>query len=89
MNGGLAWVWDPHATLHLHLDSSSVTAGPVEESAAELRALLERHREATRSVLAAHVLGRWESCRQQFVLVTPGVDRTPLPQPVAASSATR
>jgi glutamate synthase (NADPH) large chain len=73
MSGGIAYVWDPHDKLLLNCNMGMVELDRVEtdEDAAELRELVERHRDLTLSSVAADVLARWDEVRPQFVKVMP------------------
>jgi glutamate synthase domain-containing protein 3 len=73
MSGGIAYVWDPDDSLLLNCNMGMVELEKVEsdEDAAELRALVEKHRDLTGSAVAANVLTRWADVLPQFVKVMP------------------
>ncbi|MCI0334767.1 MAG: glutamate synthase-related protein [Planctomycetes bacterium] len=73
MSGGIAYVWDPHDAFLLNCNMGMVEHEKVEtdEDAAELRELIEKHRDLTGSTVAADVLERWDEVLPQFVKVMP------------------
>jgi glutamate synthase (NADPH/NADH) large chain len=74
MSGGIAYVLAPdRESFRLNLNMGMVEMETVdsEEEAAELRTLIEHHRDATGSTVAAEVLDRWEETLPQFVKVMP------------------
>ncbi len=66
-------MWDPGDTLLGSCNLGMVELEKVEtdEDAAELRGLIEKHRDYTGSTVAAEVLGRWDEVLPQFVKVMP------------------
>jgi glutamate synthase (NADPH/NADH) large chain len=73
MSGGIAYVWDPGDVLLGNCNLGMVELERVDgdEDAAELRGLIEKHREHTGSAVAADVLERWDEVLPQFVKVMP------------------
>ncbi len=72
MTGGEAYVYDPEGLLGTRLNSQLVeSVRPNDAQAAELRFLVERHREYTGSVLAAALLADWDATIRYFWWVAP------------------
>jgi glutamate synthase domain-containing protein 3 len=73
MSGGIAYVWDPYDAFLLNCNMGMVELEKVvtDEDAAELRELIEKHRDYTGSGLAADVLTRWDDVLPQFIKVMP------------------
>jgi glutamate synthase (NADPH/NADH) large chain len=73
MSGGIAYVWDPGDTLlgNCNLGMVELEKIEVDEDAAELRGLVEKHRELTGSGIANEILKSWEESVAQFVKVMP------------------
>ncbi|MEW6473762.1 MAG: glutamate synthase-related protein [Actinomycetota bacterium] len=72
MTGGEAYVYDPDGLLGARLNSQLVESRrPNDAQAAELRFLVERHREHTGSVLAAALLADWDATVRSFWWVAP------------------
>ena len=72
MTGGQAFVFDPDGLLSARLNPQLVEAAKLDDpQAAELRFLLERHRELTASSLAARMLDDWDSTVRSFWRVAP------------------
>jgi glutamate synthase (NADPH/NADH) large chain len=73
MSGGIAYVWDPNDTFLMNCNMGMVELEKVEadEDSAELRELIEKHRDLTGSTVANHVLANWDDVVQQFVKVMP------------------
>jgi glutamate synthase (NADPH/NADH) large chain len=73
MSGGIAYVWDPYDAFLLNCNMGMVELERVDngEDAAELRALVEKHRDYTGSSIAADLLARWDDVFPQFVKVMP------------------
>jgi glutamate synthase (NADPH/NADH) large chain len=73
MSGGIAYVWDPNEAFLVNCNMGMVELEKVEseEDAAELREMIERHRELTGSTVANHVLANWDDVLPQFVKVMP------------------
>ncbi|MGI9080477.1 MAG: glutamate synthase subunit alpha, partial [Acidimicrobiales bacterium] len=75
MTGGQVFVWDPDALLATRLNPALVEAArPDAELVDELRWLIERHHELTRSPRAAALLADWPTTEAHVWLVAP-VDR--------------
>ena len=72
MTGGQAFVFDPDGLLSARLNPQLVEASKLDDpQAAELRFLLEWHRELTRSPRAAAMLGDWDATLRSFWRVAP------------------
>jgi glutamate synthase domain-containing protein 3 len=73
MSGGIAYIWDPHDRLLANCNLGMVELDKVvtEEDAAELRELIEKHRELTGSAVAEKLLANWDESLPQFVKVMP------------------
>ena len=73
MSGGIAYIWDEHGDFKSKCNMGTVDLDPVdaEEDAAELRELIEWHKEYTGSVRAERILDAWPDVLSQFVKVMP------------------
>jgi glutamate synthase (ferredoxin) len=72
MTGGLAYVLDEEGSFPVRCNAELVELGRLDGvDEANIRALLQRHLEATGSPRAADLLSRWECVRGQFVRVAP------------------
>jgi len=74
MSGGVAWVHDPDATFASRCNLEMVGLEPLAgapDEAAEVRALLRRHRDLTGSERAGTLLEMWASQLDCFVRVIP------------------
>ncbi|HEV8624737.1 MAG TPA: glutamate synthase-related protein, partial [Acidimicrobiia bacterium] len=72
MTGGEAYLYDPQGLLGARLNSQLVESRrPNDAQSAELRFLVERHREYTGSVLAAALLADWDATIRYFWWVAP------------------
>ena len=72
MTGGQAFVFDPDGLLSARLNPQLVEASKLDDpQAAELRFLLERHRELTGSPRAAAMLDDWDATLRSFWRVAP------------------
>jgi glutamate synthase (NADPH) large chain len=73
MSGGIAYVWDPNDAFLVNCNMGMVELEKVEsdDDAAELREMIEKHRELTGSTVANHVLANWDDLLPQFVKVMP------------------
>ena len=73
MSGGIAYVWDPDDRFLQNCNLGMVELEKVvtAEDEAELKALIEEHRECTESAVAVDVLARWDETLPQFVKVMP------------------
>jgi glutamate synthase (ferredoxin) len=72
MTGGQAFVFDPDGLLAARLNPQLVEAAKLDDpQAAELRFLLERHRELTGSAHAARMLDDWDATVRCFWRVAP------------------
>ena len=73
MSGGIAYVWDPNRDFAAKCNTGTVDLEAVEEDEdiAELREMIELHREYTGSPVAARLLDEWPMSLQQFVKVMP------------------
>ncbi len=73
MSGGIAYVWDPTRTFAERCNMQMVELEPLgeDEDLAELKALIEKHKQYTGSTVAEHVLSNWSRSVGQFVKVMP------------------
>jgi glutamate synthase (NADPH/NADH) large chain len=79
MSGGIAYVWDPRVEwdpreaflANCNLGMVELEKIDAEEDIAELRELIEKHRNYTGSTVANHVLANWDELLPQFVKVMP------------------
>jgi glutamate synthase (ferredoxin) len=72
MTGGQAFVFDPDGLLSARLNPQLVEASKLDDpQSAELRFLLERHRDLTGSSRAAEMLGNWDATQHCFWRVAP------------------
>jgi glutamate synthase (NADPH/NADH) large chain len=79
MSGGVAYVWDPRTDwdpreaflANCNLGMVELEKVEAEQDIAELRELIEKHREYTGSTVANHVLANWDDLLPQFVKVMP------------------
>ena len=73
MSGGIAYVWDPQRDFarNCNLGMVELEAVDEDEDIAELRELIEQHREYTGSTVAAKMLDDWPTSLPQFVKVMP------------------
>jgi glutamate synthase domain-containing protein 3 len=79
MSGGIVYVWDPREVwdareaflANCNLGMVELEKVETEEDIAELRELIEKHRDYTGSTVASDVLARWHDVLPQFVKVMP------------------
>jgi glutamate synthase (NADPH/NADH) large chain len=73
MSGGIAYIWDPNEEFAARCNMGTVDLEPVEEDEdiAELRELIEQHREYTDSPVAERILDAWPEILGEFVKVMP------------------
>ena len=73
MSGGMAYVWDPAGEFASKCNMGTVDLEEIEEDEdiAELRELIEQHREYTDSPVAERILDRWPEVLDEFVKVMP------------------
>jgi len=73
MSGGIAYIWDPNEEFAPKCNMGTVDLEPVEEDEdiAELRELIEHHREYTDSPVADRILDSWPEILGEFVKVMP------------------
>jgi glutamate synthase domain-containing protein 3 len=73
MSGGVAYVWDRSGDFSAKCNMGTVDLETIEndEDIAELRGLIELHKEYTGSTVAERVLDEWPEILQQFVKVMP------------------
>jgi glutamate synthase domain-containing protein 2/glutamate synthase domain-containing protein 3 len=72
MTGGVAYVWDPDVTLNRYVAGTSPSMrrpGPNEVE--DLRLVVERHLDETRSPVAVHILDDWERQSERFWVLRP------------------
>ena len=73
MSGGVAYVWDPESRFSARCNTETVELEYVDDSSdiAELRHLIELHRQYTGSSVAARVLEDWHRSLGEFVKIMP------------------
>ena len=73
MSGGIAYVLDEHRDLYLRINKELVSMDPVSDpqDAAELRALIQAHAEATGSPRAKAILAEFEGYLPRFKKILP------------------
>jgi glutamate synthase (NADPH/NADH) large chain len=73
MSGGVAYVFDPDGDFAPKCNSGTVDLDPVDadEDIAELRELIELHKQYTDSTVAERILDAWPDVLQHFVKVMP------------------
>ena len=73
MSGGIAYIWDPNKEFPSRCNMGTVDLESVEEDEdiAELRELIEHHREYTGSPVAERILDAWPEILGEFVKVMP------------------
>ncbi|HXZ62377.1 MAG TPA: glutamate synthase-related protein, partial [Acidimicrobiales bacterium] len=72
MSGGIAYVYDPTRTFGERVNLEMVDVEPLNAADRDLvRALAERHRDETGSVVATRLLGNWDAEVGEFVKVMP------------------
>jgi glutamate synthase domain-containing protein 3 len=73
MSGGIAYVWNPNGEFAAKCNMGTVDLESVEEDedVAELRELIEQHREYTGSPVAERILDSWPEVLCEFVKVMP------------------
>ncbi len=73
MSGGVAYVWDARGEFHQNANLGMVELETVEaeEDIADLRSLIEKHKQQTGSTVAEKVLSRWPEILGEFVKVMP------------------
>ncbi len=72
MSGGIAFVYDPDATMPVRVNPEMVELEPLDaEDFVWLRHRVELHRHETGSAVAARLLADWDTTRRGFVKVMP------------------
>ena len=73
MSGGVAYVWDPESRFSARCNTETVELECVDDPSdiAELRHLIELHRQSTGSSVAARVLDGWHRSLAEFVRIMP------------------
>lgn len=83
MTGGVAFVWDPEMRLNRYVaDTAPSLRRPGEIEAAELRILIERHRQETNSPVAAGILADWDRQLTRFWVLSAGGGIRPVDLPM-------
>ncbi|MEX0351084.1 MAG: glutamate synthase large subunit [Paracoccaceae bacterium] len=84
MTGGMAYLYDPEGTAEALMNKETLVTCPVTVPHWEyqLKGLIERHLEETRSQKAADILQHWEVERGKFLQVCPTEMLDKLPQPL-------
>ncbi|MCE8544537.1 glutamate synthase large subunit [Ruegeria pomeroyi] len=88
MTGGMAYLYDPDGKAQLLMNMETLVTCPVTVAhwEAQLKALIERHAEETRSAKAAHILQHWDSEKGNFLQVCPKEMLNKLPHPLSLDS---
>ncbi|MCE8513821.1 glutamate synthase large subunit [Ruegeria pomeroyi] len=88
MTGGMAYLYDPDGKAQLLMNMETLVTCPVTVThwEAQLKALIERHAEETRSAKAAHILQHWDSEKGNFLQVCPKEMLNKLPHPLSHES---
>ena len=73
MSGGIAYVYDPNDVFlpNCNLEMVELEEVEAEQDAAELKRLIENHRQYTGSDVAARILEDWETALGRFIKVMP------------------
>ena len=85
MTGGMAYLYDPDGEAQVNMNPETLVTGPVAEGhwEAELKGLIERHAQETRSRKAADILQHWDTERGNFIQICPKEMLDKLPHPLA------
>ncbi|MCE8508826.1 glutamate synthase large subunit [Ruegeria pomeroyi] len=88
MTGGMAYLYDPDGKAQLLMNMETLVTCPVSVAhwEAQLKALIERHAEETRSAKAAHILQHWDIEKGNFLQVCPKEMLNKLPHPLSHDS---
>ncbi|MCK8463398.1 glutamate synthase large subunit [Aliiroseovarius sp. S1339] len=83
MTGGMAYLYDPDGVAQKYMNMESLVTNPVtvDHWEAQLKSLIERHAEETRSLLATEILRHWDLEKGNFLQVCPieMLERLPAP----------
>jgi glutamate synthase (NADPH) large chain len=72
MSGGIAYVWDTQKTFTKHCNTEMIDLDPMDEAAAaDLKVMLQKHWEFTRSNIAEFILNDFDNQLNNFVMVFP------------------
>jgi glutamate synthase (NADPH/NADH) large chain/glutamate synthase (ferredoxin) len=90
MSGGLAYVLDEHGALRARVNPTMLDQLEelTDEDAADVRALVEEHRDRTGSTIAGRLLEDWDGARGKFVKVFPADYKRVLAEQAAAAQTT-
>ncbi|WP_424941477.1 glutamate synthase large subunit [Aliiroseovarius sp. S253] len=85
MTGGMAYLYDPDGEAQDHMNMESLVTCPVtvDHWEAELKGLIERHAEETRSQKATEILRHWDSEKANFLQICPKEMLNKLPAPLS------
>ena len=90
MTGGMAYLYDPEGRAHELMNPETLVTSAVGEGhwEAELRDLIQRHVDETKSIKAADILQHWDLERGNFLQVCPKemLDKLPAPLSVEPSA---
>ncbi|HCE71753.1 glutamate synthase large subunit [Ruegeria pomeroyi] len=88
MTGGMAYLYDPDGQAQLLMNMETLVTCPVSVAhwEAQLKELVERHAEETRSAKAAHILQHWDIEKGNFLQVCPKEMLNKLPRPLSHDS---
>ncbi|MBP0482244.1 glutamate synthase large subunit [Sagittula salina] len=89
MTGGMAYLYDPKGVATELMNLESIVTCPVTVSAWEdqLKALIERHVEETRSVKGAELLQHWDLEKANFLQICPKEMLNKIPHPLGIEDA--
>ncbi|MCK0140054.1 glutamate synthase large subunit [Aliiroseovarius sp. F47248L] len=85
MTGGMAYLYDPDGVAQKYMNMESLVTNPVtvDHWEAQLKSLIERHAEETRSQLATEILRHWDLEIGNFIQVCPIEMLNKLPAPLS------
>ncbi|MCK8484529.1 glutamate synthase large subunit [Aliiroseovarius sp. S2029] len=90
MTGGMAYLYDPDGVAQKYMNMESLVTNPVtvDHWEAQLKSLVERHAEETRSQLATEILRHWDLEKGNFLQVCPieMLDKLPAPLSMEAEA---
>ncbi|GHF01751.1 glutamate synthase [Aliiroseovarius zhejiangensis] len=90
MTGGMAYLYDPDGVAQKYMNMESLVTNPVtvDHWETQLKSLIERHAEETRSQLATEILRHWDLEKGNFLQVCPieMLDKLPAPLSMEADA---
>ncbi|WP_300516096.1 glutamate synthase large subunit [Aliiroseovarius sp.] len=89
MTGGMAYLYDPEGEAQDHMNMETLVTNPVANAhwEAELKGLITRHFEETRSVKAGEILQHWDAEKANFLQICPKEMLDKLPVPLDSEAA--